>query len=94
MLVRRGSAPDARPASGPTAAAKQSAMWTWLERRRQRRERARLERLHLALLEQARDLQRGGDMRGFAAKTAEAAEVERRLDALAAARGPAPARDR
>lgn len=53
----------------------------------------RLEGLHLRLLEQARDLQRGGDIRGFAAKTAEAAEVERQLDALAAASAGAPARD-
>lgn len=68
-------------------------MWKWLEQRRQRRERMRLEGLHLRLLEQARDLQRGGDIRGFAAKTAEAAEVERQLDALAAASAGAPARD-
>jgi len=39
-----------------------------------------MERLHLHLLEQARDLQRNGDIQGFAAKTAEAAAIERHLD--------------
>lgn len=43
----------------------------------------------MQLLEQARDLQRGGDIRGFAAKTEEAATVERQLDEWIA-RHPAP----
>jgi hypothetical protein len=69
-------------------------MLAWLRRRRLAKETQRLQRLHLQLLEQARDLQRGGDIRGFAAKTAEAAEVERRLDAhLAATAAPAPRAD-
>lgn len=55
-------------------------MFAWLRRRRFTREHQRLERLHLQLLEQARDLQRNGDIRGFAAKTDEAASVERRID--------------
>jgi hypothetical protein len=63
-------------------------MFAWLARRRERQQRQRLDCLHLQLLEQARDLQRGGDIRGFAAKTAEAAEVERQIDALAATSKP------
>jgi hypothetical protein len=59
-------------------------MFAWLRRRRFTRERQRLERLHLQLLEQARDLQRNGDIRGFAAKTEEAALVERQIDDWAA----------
>ena len=50
-------------------------MFDWLRRRRLAREQHRLERLHLQLLEAARDLQRNGDIQAFAAKTAEAAAV-------------------
>jgi hypothetical protein len=57
-------------------------MFAWLRRRKVVNEQLRLERLHLQLLEQARDLQRNGDIKGFAAKTAEAAEVEQQLDAV------------
>lgn len=64
-------------------------MFAWLRRRRLTKERQRLERLHLQLLEQARDLQRGGDIRAFAAKTQEAADVERQLDAWLAQHGTA-----
>jgi hypothetical protein len=39
------------------------------------------------LLEDARDLQRKGDIRGFALKTAEAEEVLKQLDALADGQG-------
>jgi hypothetical protein len=59
-------------------------MFAWLRRRRSQQLYNRLERQYLQLLEQARDLQRNGDIQGFAAKTAEAAEVERQLDAVAA----------
>lgn len=62
-------------------------MFDWLRRRRLAREQHRLERLHLQLLEAARDLQRNGDIQAFAAKTAEAAAVEQQLDALLAGRG-------
>jgi Family of unknown function (DUF6435) len=61
-------------------------MFAWLRNRKFVNEQRRLERLHLQLLEQARDLQRGGDIRGFAAKTAEAAAVEQQLDAWLASR--------
>ena len=44
----------------------------------------------LRLLEEARDLQRGGDIQGFAAKTAEAAAAEQRLEAWDQAHGGAP----
>jgi len=44
--------------------------------------RRRLERLHRKLLEQARDLQRRGDIVAFAAKSAEADKVERELRQL------------
>ena len=50
-------------------------MLTWLKRRR-------LEKLHRKLLQEARDLQRQGDIVAFAAKTAEADKVERELAAL------------
>ncbi len=50
-------------------------MFTWLEKRR-------LRKRHAVLLREARDLQRKGDIQAFAAKTAEAEEVARRLDAL------------
>lgn len=55
-------------------------MFAWLRRRRELREKQRLERLHLSLLTAARDLQRNGDIQAFAAKTAEAAEVEQQLE--------------
>ena len=55
-------------------------MFAWLRQRRLTRERQRLVRLHLQLLEQARNLQRNGDIRGFAAKTEAAAAVEQQLD--------------
>ncbi|MFK7740683.1 MAG: DUF6435 family protein [Planctomycetota bacterium] len=45
----------------------------------------RLEKLHLKLLEEARDLQRKGDIQAFASKTAEAAEIEKQLEGLAGA---------
>ena len=51
-------------------------MIKWLKRRR-------LEKLHRKLLEEARDLQRRGDIVAFAAKTAEAEKVERELASLA-----------
>ena len=51
-------------------------MIKWLKRRR-------LEKLHRKLLEEARDLQRRGDIVAFAAKTAEADKVERELASLA-----------
>ena len=57
-------------------------MFGWLRRRKVVNEQRRLERLHLQLLEQARDLQRNGDIQGFAAKTADAAVVEQQLDAM------------
>ncbi|MCU0864450.1 MAG: DUF6435 family protein [Planctomycetes bacterium] len=63
-----------------------------MRRRKVVNEQRRLERLHLQLLEQARDLQRNGDIQGFAAKTAEAAAVEQQLDAvlLGLGQGTAP----
>lgn len=62
-------------------------MFAWLRRRRVLREKQRLERLHLQLLTAARDLQRNGDIQGFAAKTAEAAVVEQQLDRFLAEHG-------
>lgn len=41
-----------------------------------------LQRHHNRLLVEARDLQRKGDIPAFAAKTREAAEVEKRIDEL------------
>lgn len=71
-------------------------MLAWLRRRRLVRELRRLERLHLQLLEQARDLQRNGDIRAFAERTAAAAAVEQQLEAMssvvAGAAGTRPAR--
>ena len=62
-------------------------MFAWLRRRRVLREKQRLERLHLELLTAARDLQRNGDIQAFAAKTAEAAEVEQQLERFVAEHG-------
>lgn len=62
-------------------------MFSWLRRRRVLREKQRLERLHLELLTAARDLQRNGDIQAFAAKTAEAAEVEQQLERFVAEHG-------
>ena len=42
----------------------------------------KLEAEYRRLLEQARDLQRNGDIKGFAAKTALAEDVASRVDAL------------
>ncbi len=41
-----------------------------------------LRRHHLQLLEQARDLQRKGDIQGFAVMTERAEDVARQIDAL------------
>ena len=64
-------------------------MFAWLRRRRLQQERRRLEQAWLRLLEEGRDLQRGGDIQGFAAKTAEAAEAEQQLEAWDKANGGA-----
>ncbi len=42
----------------------------------------KLEAEYRRLLEEARDLQRSGDIAGFAAKTAQAEDVARRVEAL------------
>lgn len=42
----------------------------------------KLEAEYLRLLEEARDLQRNGDIKGFAAKTAQAEKVASQVDAL------------
>lgn len=57
-------------------------MRKWLERRRANRERQQLQQQYERLLEEARDLQRGGDIKAFASKTAAAEEVGARLDGL------------
>jgi len=62
-------------ASGGPVAGERAGMFTWLKRRK-------LEKLYRRLLEQARDLQRKGDIEGFAAKTAEAEVVGDQLEAL------------
>lgn len=79
-----------RRASAELGAANASIMFAWLRRRRLQQERRRLELAWLRLLEEARDLQRGGDIQGFAAKTAEAAAAEQRLEAWDQAHGGAP----
>jgi hypothetical protein len=56
-------------------------MFGWLRRRRLQQQRRQWEQSYRRLLEQARDQQRQGDIQGFAATTAAAAELERRLDA-------------
>ncbi len=42
----------------------------------------RMQREYEALLQRARDLQRGGDIKGYAHLTAEAEELATRIDAL------------
>lgn len=67
-------------------------MFGWLRRRAAARKRHRLVERRLQLLEAARDLQRAGDIEAYAAKTAEAEQAERDLEAFdrAAATGPVP----
>lgn len=60
-------------------------MFQWLRRRRSERALVDLRRRHAVLLEEARDLQRNGDIQGFAAKTAEAEAVSEQIDAAEAA---------
>lgn len=59
-------------------------MFAWLQQRRLRNQLRALQQQHLRLLEAARDLQRNGDIRGFAAKTAEAEAASAQIDAFAA----------
>ncbi|MEM1358850.1 MAG: DUF6435 family protein [Bacteroidota bacterium] len=42
----------------------------------------KLEKEHARLLEEAMQLQRGGDIKGFAAKSAEAEEVAKKIEEL------------
>jgi hypothetical protein len=60
-------------------------MFAWFRRRSLRQRYRKLAQRHLELLEQARDLQRRGDIRGFADKTAQATLAEHELDAWIAA---------
>jgi len=62
-------------------------MFAWLAKRRVAKQREALERKHLALLTEARDLQRNGDIQGFAARTAAADAVARELEAFDALHG-------
>ena len=50
----------------------------------------RLESKYLKKLEEARDLQRGADIQGFAVATREASDIARRIDELKAAVSKAP----
>lgn len=60
-------------------------MFRWLRSRRRDDPLAELRARYARLLEEARDLQRNGDIQGFAAKTAEAEAVGIQLDAAEAA---------
>jgi hypothetical protein len=62
-------------------------MFAWSARRRLAKQREAIERRHLALLTAARDLQRNGDIQGYAARTAEADGVARELEAFDALHG-------
>lgn len=55
-------------------------MFTWLATRRREKQLRRLQQRHLQLLTEARDLQRNGDIRGFAERTADAAAAELQLE--------------
>jgi len=57
-------------------------MLKWLAKRRLAKQKALLERQHRKLLEEARDLQRSGDIQAFATKTAEAEDCAQRLYSL------------
>lgn len=60
-------------------------MFAWLKQRRLRSQLRGLQQQHLRLLEAARDLQRNGDIRGFADKTAEAETASSQIDGFLAA---------
>lgn len=60
-------------------------MFAWLQQRRLRNQLRGLQQQHLRLLEAARDLQRNGDIRGFADTTAEAEAASTRIDEFLAA---------
>jgi hypothetical protein len=47
---------------------------------------AKLEKQYAKLLEEAMELQRGGDIKGYAAKTAEAEAVADKIEALSKAK--------
>ncbi|MCB9876591.1 MAG: Lacal_2735 family protein [Planctomycetes bacterium] len=68
-------------------------MFAWIARRKLARRRHQLDQRYRALLAEARDLQRKGDIRGFAAKTAEAEAVAAQLDQHSAAGTDARAAD-
>lgn len=55
-------------------------MWRWWSERRRVRRRRWLQQRYLVLLAEARDLQRNGDIQGFAQKTAAAEAVAEELD--------------
>lgn len=82
-----GKLPDASDARPRANAA---AMKQWLANRRVKKQQRQLEQQHRQLLEAARDLQRGGDIKGFAHKTAEAEAVARQLDAITESDQPSP----
>ena len=60
-------------------------MFQWLRTRRSERTLDDLRRRYAVLLEEARDLQRNGDIEAFATKTAEAQAVGEQIDAAEAA---------
>ena len=58
-------------------------MFKWMAKRRLVNRRSSLEQQYRKLLEEARDLQRAGDIQSFATKTAEAEECAQQIEALA-----------
>lgn len=60
-------------------------MFAWLKQLRFRSQLRGLQQQHLRLLEAARDLQRNGDIRGFADKTADAEAASTQIDEFLAA---------
>lgn len=63
----------------PGRAKARATMFGWL---RKKNPTSDLQKRYEALMREARDLQRGGDIVGYAAKMAEADAVRRELDAL------------
>ena len=80
LQARLAAGRPRRIASAAGREANPPRMWRWWSERRRVRRRRWLQERYLVLLAEARDLQRNGDIQGFARKTAAAEAVAEELD--------------